>query len=184
MYFLVYFKVPLSALELPICLMFSVTLYSSFFLPTVFQLSVRFRDGPSRSTTNYLKCFKYRLLGEFTAYFKALPLHHTGPPHSGCSSCGLIYKDHLMPFRWSRPIQDPFSHLLLWGVGVAAVPKWRPGLQLSLMTSTWLPHTRETSHVHCENCAGAPWRKIRPCEVDLWTEITQSGLRRRSWGRI
>jgi hypothetical protein len=28
-------------------------------------------------------------------------------------------------------------------VGVAAVPRWCPGLQLSLMTCTWLPHTPE-----------------------------------------
>jgi hypothetical protein len=34
-------------------------------------------------------------------------------------------------------------NIILWGVGVAAVPRWRPGLQLSLMTCTWLPHTPE-----------------------------------------
>jgi len=35
------------------------------------------------------------------------------------------------------------QHLLrnMWGVGVAAIPRWRPGLLPSLMTSTWLPHT-------------------------------------------
>jgi hypothetical protein len=31
----------------------------------------------------------------------------------------------------------------LWGAGVAVVPRWRPGLQPSLMTCTWLPHTPE-----------------------------------------
>ena len=31
----------------------------------------------------------------------------------------------------------------LWGAGVAAVPRWHPGLQPSLMTCTWLPHTPE-----------------------------------------
>jgi hypothetical protein len=34
-------------------------------------------------------------------------------------------------------------HISLWGAGVAAVPRWRPGLQPSLMTCTWLPHTPE-----------------------------------------
>ena len=31
----------------------------------------------------------------------------------------------------------------VWGAGVAVVPRWRPGLQPSLMTCTWLPHTPE-----------------------------------------
>jgi hypothetical protein len=31
----------------------------------------------------------------------------------------------------------------MWGAGVVVVPRWRPGLQPSLMTCTWLPHTPE-----------------------------------------
>jgi hypothetical protein len=33
--------------------------------------------------------------------------------------------------------------VILWGAGVAVVPRWCPGLQPSLMTCTWLPHTPE-----------------------------------------
>jgi hypothetical protein len=35
------------------------------------------------------------------------------------------------------------SCALLWGAGVAAVPRRCQGLQLGLMTCTWLPHTPE-----------------------------------------
>ena len=35
------------------------------------------------------------------------------------------------------------KQICVWGAGVAAVPRWRPGLQPSLMTCTWLPHTPE-----------------------------------------
>jgi hypothetical protein len=40
------------------------------------------------------------------------------------------------PFCWRH-------HEPLWGAGVAVVPRWCPGLQPSLMTCTWLPHTPE-----------------------------------------
>jgi hypothetical protein len=39
----------------------------------------------------------------------------------------------------SSPMFEMGFHL--WGAGVAVVPRWRPGLQPSLMTCTWLPHT-------------------------------------------
>jgi len=58
---------------------------------------------------------------------------------------------------------------LVWEAGVTAGPRWSLGLQRCLITSTWLPHTAETSHIHCESCTGTPWCKIRTCDVDLWT---------------
>jgi hypothetical protein len=72
----------------------------------------------------------------------------------------------------------------VWGAGVAVVPRWRPGLQPSLMTCTWLPHHLKISHVHSEICAGAPWHKIRPFDEGQWTEITRTGLMGRGWGVI
>jgi hypothetical protein len=44
--------------------------------------------------------------------------------------------DHLI--RWKKGLWKK-----LWGASVVVVPRWRPGLQPSLMTCTWLPHTPE-----------------------------------------
>jgi hypothetical protein len=52
----------------------------------------------------------------------------------------------------------------LWGVGVAAVLRWRPTWgcsQVLWLASDFLIHLK-ISHVHWVNCAGAPWCKIGP----------------------
>jgi hypothetical protein len=85
---------------------------------------------------------------------------------------------------------------LLWGAGVAAVPRCYPGLQLSLMTCTSLPHTPEnkplplwelhrctmmlavlTSPYLVEMCPCAliGWSRV-PGEV-MWPAVSGWGLR-------
>jgi hypothetical protein len=63
----------------------------------------------------------------------------------------------------------------VWGAGVAAVPRRRQGLQLSLMTCTWLPHLN-ISHNHHESCAGVPgywanpfWWRYAPAALISWS---------------
>ena len=43
----------------------------------------------------------------------------------------------------TRIIMSYKLNVNVWGAGVAEVPRWHPGLQPSLMTCTWLPHTPE-----------------------------------------
>ena len=62
----------------------------------------------------------------------------------------LIGLKHLFPFYIQTSLSTEKTMFILhnprhslWGVGVAAVPRRSQGLQLSLMTCTWLPHTPE-----------------------------------------
>ena len=50
----------------------------------------------------------------------------------------------------------------MWGAGVAAVPRWHPGLQPSLMTCTWLPHTPENK----------PWPSWELCRCTMIQDRT------------
>jgi hypothetical protein len=71
----------------------------------------------------------------------------------------------------------------LWGVGVAVVPRWRPGLQPSLMTCTWLPHIPE-------NKPSPSWelgrRTMMQDQAIWWRPMNwdYAGLMGHSWGVI
>jgi hypothetical protein len=45
--------------------------------------------------------------------------------------------------QYSHCLKQCLQSYNLWGVGVAVVPRWCPGLQSSFMTCTWLPHKPE-----------------------------------------
>ena len=62
-----------------------------------------------------------------------------------------------LPYSRSYTVCFSFATFFSVRSECGSCPKWRPGLQLSLMTCTWLPHTPENSHSHLEICAGAPW---------------------------
>jgi hypothetical protein len=70
-------------------------------------------------------------------------------PHSKCSFVHTSFlvnvrcNELLVYFEVSGFYYTSNTGFSLWGAGVAVVPRWRPGLQPSLMTCTWLPHTPE-----------------------------------------
>jgi hypothetical protein len=83
--------------------------------------------------------------------------------------------------------------LWLWGAGVAAVPRRRPGLQLSLMTCTWLPHTPENKPQpswelrRCTRILANPfWWRHAPAALISWScvpgELTWPAVS--GWGLI
>ena len=64
----------------------------------------------------------------------------------------------------------------VWGAGVAAAPRWRPGWLPGLMTCAWLPHYLRLSHIPlCRHHASSA--RLR-CRHLLWT----NGLLLRDWG--
>jgi hypothetical protein len=67
---------------------------------------------------------------------------------------------------------------VLWGAGVAAVPRRCQGLQLSLMTCTWLPHTPENKPrplTIMRAAQGAPWC-WRFKQVHIWWRHVPAAL--------
>ena len=62
----------------------------------------------------------------------------------------------------------------MWGAGVAAVPRRRQGLQLSLMTCTWLPHLNKPQPSwelrRCTRILANPfWWRYAPAALISWS---------------
>jgi hypothetical protein len=78
----------------------------------------------------------------------------------------------------------------VWGAGVAAGPRRRPGMQLSLMTCTWLPHTPENKPQpswelrRCTRILGNPfWWRHAPAALISWSCVPGEDVACREWMR-
>jgi hypothetical protein len=67
----------------------------------------------------------------------------------------------------------------MWGVGVAAAPRWSPGQLPGLMTCAWLPHYLRLSHIPAACTAQMPCfvssPEVSSLVVNQWTAVTWLG---------